>query len=92
MGAKLNRTIFETSRAAEYFSIRELQMQTGQPLKNFAEVVLKELGDNGLDSAETAGVPPELDISISGSDEFSISVKPIFVGRQHNILKTLIAK
>ncbi len=54
----LDRIIFETSRAAEYFTARELQAQTGQPMNRFPEVMLKELIDNGLDAAETAGVAP----------------------------------
>jgi len=54
----MERTIFETPRAAEYFDARELQAQTGQPRYEFATVVLKELVDNALDAAETAGVAP----------------------------------
>jgi hypothetical protein len=40
---RLDRILFETSRAAEYFSVTELQAQTGQPVERFADVVLKEL-------------------------------------------------
>jgi DNA topoisomerase VI subunit B len=59
---KLERTTFETSRAAEYFDARELQAQTGQPVSNFATVALKELVDNALDACETAGVAPQVGI------------------------------
>ncbi len=61
---KLERTTFETSRAAEYFDARELQAQTGQPTSNFAAVVLKELADNALDACEAAGVAPEVSIEV----------------------------
>src|SRR5215217_2426249 len=62
---KMERTMFETSRAAEYFDARELQAQTGQPVSNFATVALKELVDNALDAAETVGIVPKVDIEVS---------------------------
>jgi DNA topoisomerase VI subunit B len=49
---RLDRILFETSRAAEYFSVTELQDQTGQPVERFADVALKELLDNALDECE----------------------------------------
>ena len=49
----LERTIFETSRAAEYFEAKELQAQTGQPIEMFPTVVLKELVDNALSTLDT---------------------------------------
>ena len=58
----LERTIFSTSRAAEFLERRTLETQTGQPAEKFGDVVIKELGDNGLDSAETAGVMPVIKI------------------------------
>ncbi len=60
----LERSIFETPRAAEYFTAHDLQAQTGQPRRHFAAVVLKELLDNALDACETAGAPPALDIAV----------------------------
>jgi DNA topoisomerase VI subunit B len=60
----LARTVFETSRAAEYFTVRELQAQTGQPRERFAAVALKELVDNALDVCETAGVAPSIVIEM----------------------------
>ena len=60
----LERTIFETSRSAEYFNARELQAQTGQTIERFADVALKELADNALDACETAGVSPEVRIEV----------------------------
>jgi hypothetical protein len=60
--APLQREMFATPRASEYFDLRALQASTGQPARRFAEVVLKELVDNALDAAETAGVQPEVTV------------------------------
>src|SRR5688572_13721498 len=65
----LARTTFETSRASEYFSVRELQAQTGQPRERFAAVALKELVDNALDACEAAGIAPVIGIDITGEHE-----------------------
>jgi DNA topoisomerase VI subunit B len=61
----LERTVFDLSRDAEYFTIRELQAKTGQPAKRFAVVALKELVDNGLDAAETAEIAPEICVGVA---------------------------
>jgi len=74
MAVLLQRQVFEISRAAEYFTVRELQAQTGQLAENFAKVVLKELVDNALDACETAGVTPEITIEISGQDTIAMAV------------------
>ena len=58
----LDRTHFQISRSAEYFDVRELQAQTGQPVYKFGEVVLKELIDNALDACESVGVNPVIHI------------------------------
>ncbi len=62
--AKLARTTFEASRAAEYFDARQLSTLTGVPASEFASVVLKELVDNSLDACEAvAGGPsPEIEV------------------------------
>jgi DNA topoisomerase VI subunit B len=65
---KLERTTFETSRAAEYFSLSGLTKQTGQRPTRFGEVVIKELVDNALDAAEYARVVPEVTINAETSD------------------------
>ena len=64
MTATLDRALFSTSRAAEYFTAAELQAQTGQPVHRFAAVVLKELVDNALDACEAAGGAPEVAIGV----------------------------
>jgi hypothetical protein len=50
------------SREAEYFTVRELQTLTGQQQHRFVSVILKELLDNAIDAAETAGVAPVLHV------------------------------
>ncbi len=74
MAVLLQRQVFEISRAAEYFTVRELQAQTGQLEENFAQVVLKELVDNAMDACETAGVTPEITIEVSAQDAITVAV------------------
>ena len=54
MPPPLQRTTFEMSRAAEYFTVHELQAMTGQTQERFDTVVLKELLDNAIDACEDA--------------------------------------
>jgi len=61
---KLQRTTFETSRAAEYFDARQLSTLTGVPTSDFASVCLKELVDNSLDACETARIRPVVGVKI----------------------------
>jgi DNA topoisomerase VI subunit B len=57
------RQHFSISRASEYFNVRELESMTGRPRADFApRVVPKELIDNALDAAESAGRAPEVEI------------------------------
>ncbi len=58
----VERTVFATSRAAEFLEERALQVQTGQPSHAFGAVVIKELIDNALDAAESAGRAPNIEI------------------------------
>src|SRR5215211_7064093 len=66
MSAKLERTTFAASRAAEYFDARQLSTLTGTPTSDFANVVLKELVDNSLDACEVgeAGAAPEIAVTV----------------------------
>jgi len=66
---KLQRTTFETSRAAEYFDARQLSAQTGVGQTEFASVCLKELVDNALDASETAGASPEIGIDVRAEQD-----------------------
>jgi DNA topoisomerase VI subunit B len=65
MSAKLERTTFSASRAAEYVEASQLQAVTGQAKQNFAGVVIKELADNALDACEEAGVAPKIGIEVT---------------------------
>jgi Histidine kinase-, DNA gyrase B-, and HSP90-like ATPase len=64
MRPSLQRTVFETPRASEYFNIADLQALTGQPVTGFAAVGLKELVDNAIDACESAGVAPQIGIFV----------------------------
>jgi hypothetical protein len=59
----LERRTFSVSRAADFLEPRALETQTGQPRQRFGDVVIKELIDNSLDACETAGVPPQIDVT-----------------------------
>ena len=61
--------MFATPRAAEFLELRALQAQTGQPAEAFGHVVVKELLDNALDGAETAGRAPIIEIGTRTDDE-----------------------
>jgi DNA topoisomerase VI subunit B len=68
MTATLERTAFTTSRLLEFFSEKELSMQIGHGRELWPAAILKELIDNALDAAETAGVAPQVKVVIS--DDF----------------------
>jgi len=69
MSAKLERTTFEASRAAEYFDARQLSALSGVPTSKFASVCLKELVDNALDACETAGTAPAIGIDVRKGEQ-----------------------
>jgi DNA topoisomerase VI subunit B len=91
MAQQFERTIFETSRASEYFNVRELQAQTGQPAYNFVTVALKELVDNALDACETAGVAPEIIIKVQEVEgKVGFSVKDNGNGIQPETIRKIL--
>ena len=61
----LARETFKTSRLLEYFSSKELTLQTGHEPDRWPEVVVKELVDNSLDGCEEASVLPDITVSIT---------------------------
>ena len=68
-GPTIKRTVFSTSRASEFLELRALQAQTGQHSEAFGHVVVKELLDNALDAAESAGRAPVIEIATRTDDE-----------------------
>ncbi len=63
--AVLNREVFRTSRELEYFTQKELTLQTGHEPERWSEVILKELIDNGLDACEEAGQLPDIHVRVT---------------------------
>ena len=64
----LTRAAFSRSRLAEFASVKELTTQTGHGPEDWPLVIVKELVDNGIDAAETAGVPPVIRIVVTGNN------------------------
>jgi DNA topoisomerase VI subunit B len=64
MPQTLERSTFQTSRLLEFFSEKELQMQIGFAKEQWPIALLKELIDNALDACESAGVPPEIEVTV----------------------------
>jgi len=71
MQTTFERTTFQMSRSLEFFSEKELQMQIGFPRHGWPIALLKELIDNALDACETAGILPEIEVTL-GPDAISI--------------------
>ena len=69
MAVELKREMGEISRASEFFSVSELEAQTGQPKEKFVEVALKELTDNAIDATEAESDRPEVIWDISMDDD-----------------------
>jgi DNA topoisomerase VI subunit B len=61
---KLHREVFQTSRLAEYCTQEGLVKASGHPVPDWPLVIVKELVDNALDSAEEAGVAPIIAVSV----------------------------
>ena len=72
MKEKLNRETFITNRSLEFFSEKELSMQIGHSKRLWPIALVKELIDNSLDCCETAGILPEIEVTVT---EDFVSVK-----------------
>jgi DNA topoisomerase VI subunit B len=62
--ATLARQTFRIKRSLEYFTAKELTLQTGHAPERWPDVVVKELIDNALDACEGAGVMPDIRIAL----------------------------
>lgn len=60
----LQRTAFSTSRLLEFFTEKELNMQIGYRPELWGLALVKELIDNALDACESAGISPDIHITI----------------------------
>jgi DNA topoisomerase VI subunit B len=58
------RTTFETSRLLEFFSEKELAMPIGFARAQWPSALPKELLDHALDACETAGMLPDIAITL----------------------------
>jgi len=88
---QLQRTTFETSRAAEYFDARQLSALVGVSQDEFASVCLKELVDNSLDACETAGVAPVVGVKVGREDGLiRLSVSDNGPGIPHEVVRKVL--
>ena len=60
----LARKTFTVSRQSEFASTAELAKATGHPVERWPLIIVKELIDNGLDAAEEAKVPPDIEVIV----------------------------
>ena len=81
------RTIFQTPRLAEFASIKEMTTQTGHGPEQWPVVIVKELTDNGIDAAETAGVAPIIAITVANN---SITIADNGGGISPDVVKRIL--
>ena len=72
VGTPHKRTAFSQSRAAEYLRLDTLVKMAGRTAQDFPRVVVKELMDNALDGAESAGRPPVVAVDIKMDGGFAV--------------------
>lgn len=63
--ARLVRTAFKTSRFLDFAGKRELVAQVGHEIDDWPLVILKELVDNSIDSAEEHETAPVIEVEVS---------------------------
>jgi DNA topoisomerase VI subunit B len=75
LATRPERTVFEISRAADFFTVAALRTQTGVSEDLWAAMCLKELVDNALDATEAAGIAPEITVSLErDGDDLRLTV------------------
>ena len=94
---QFQREHFQIGRESEYFKRNELEKQTGQPARHFLDVLVKELVDNGLDAAETAGRLPEVAIEVdslamdaTGAEQIRLAVSDNGVGISAAVIEKIL--
>ena len=76
----LERQTFRTNRTLEYFSEKELTLQTGRGPDLWHLVIAKELVDNALDACEGKEILPEVHVKVNAK-EISVSDNGTGLGR-----------
>ena len=84
---KLSRIHFETNRALDFLSRKELIAQTGHQVAEWPLVCLKELVDNGLDACEEADVAPAIQIRV---DDRGLTVQDIGPGIPATVIDSVL--
>jgi DNA topoisomerase VI subunit B len=73
--------MFSEPQAAQYFYTDRLEKMTGRMSGDWHRVVVKELVDNALDAAESAGSAPVVDVAMDvGPSLIRLSVQDNGVG------------
>jgi DNA topoisomerase VI subunit B len=69
MSTNSHRLSRQTFNLLEFCSRKELELQTGHTADLWALVTAKELGDNGLDACEEAGIAPLIEFIVTTDQE-----------------------
>jgi signal transduction histidine kinase len=64
----LTRTVFRTSREADFAGKKDLISQIGHSEADWPVVILKELVDNAADAAKEHGIAPEIAVTLSDNE------------------------
>lgn len=64
----LIRSVFRTSREADFAGVKDLTAQIGHEVDDWPLVIAKELTDNALDSCEEHGIAPEIAVTVSENE------------------------
>jgi hypothetical protein len=87
----VKRELFSTPMAAEFFAIKSLESQIGEPQEDFGFWIAKELLDNALDSTETGGAEPKIGLQLQRDDKYLvITVTDNGVGMSEETIRQII--
>ncbi len=87
MKDQLSRQHFETSRALDFLSRKDLTAQTGHQVREWPLVCLKELLDNALDACEESGVAPNIEIAV---DETTLTISDNGPGIPASVVESVL--
>jgi hypothetical protein len=93
MSQKLSggRRIFSEPQAAQYFYTDRLEKMTGRKSGDWHRVVVKELMDNGLDAAESAGRVPVVEVAMDVDPSLiRLSVQDNGVGIPADVIERML--